>query len=169
MFYIKKQKAFGLLEVMLAVIVIMVAGLGVYATFNSGINNNNLNEAANEMVEIANVYTDLSSANLTSSLTDETGLVTLLQNSDRLASSYFIAGSPDSSDSAGTEAVMVNKFGQLSFSTITPYSFMVDVPLSQKGSPVDQFCQQVNDVYADCQTTAGSATNSATLTFDLTQ
>ncbi len=137
----KCSRGFSLLEVLLAVVVITIAGLGAYSLFDSGLKSNNITEAANEVVEIANVYTDLASSNLTTGVTTTT-IVSLLQNSGRLPQKYF--------PSATT---MANAFGNLTFDPVSPYSFTVLVPLgtfpagSTSSIPAD-FCKKVQDVYS---------------------
>lgn len=161
-----KNKGFALLEVMLAVIAVMIVGIGVYSVFSSGVNNNDLTAAATEMVEVANIYTDLASADLTANV-DETSIVTLLQNSGRLSSSYF--GSDEDSDGE-LEPKMFNKFGELNFLSADSYSFVVDVPLGSREAPVDQFCKQLQDSYSNCVATPDvTDTASAMLRFDLSQ
>lgn len=162
-----KNKGFALLEVMLAVIAVMIVGIGVYSVFSSGVNNNDLTAAATEMVEVANVYTDLASTDLTSTVIDEDSIVTLLQNSGRLSSSYFGSAVNAEGDSVPK---MINKFGALYFSTVKPYYFVVDVPLGNRGAPVDQFCSQLKDSYAQCMETPDETeTARASLEFDLSQ
>ena len=134
----KHSKGFSLLEVLLAVVVITIAGLGAYSLFDSGVHSNNMTEAEDQVVQIANVYTDLASSDLTSA-TDN--IPELLQNSGRLSSKYF----------SGTSAVQINNpFGALMFSNSTPYSFDVTIPLGCL--PADStipksFFNKVRDLY----------------------
>ena len=115
----KHSRGFSLLEVLLAVVVITIAGLGAYSLFDSGVKSNNITDAEDEAVQIANVYTDLASSNLTAGVTVET-LPALLQNSGRLSSKYF---------SGTTTVQMNNAFGTLNFTLPTAYSFAVAIPL----------------------------------------
>lgn len=142
-------KGFSLLEVLLAVIVITVAGLGAYALFDSGIKSSNLSDATDEMVQIGNVYTDLASSDLTSNVAED-GIMTLLQNSGRLSNKYF-------TESDGS-TIMSNPFGTLTFSDApTPYSFSVTVPLGCLPSDSlvpKQFFNKVQDLYS-CDASGG--------------
>ena len=135
-------KGFSLLEVMLALVVITVAGLGAYSLFDSGVKSSNITEAEGQAVQIANVYTDLASSNLTAGVTAAT-LPALLQNSGRLSSKYF---------SGTTTVQMNNAFGQVNFTgEATPYSFIVEVPLgsiNDTSSLPEQFFSKVKDVYS---------------------
>lgn len=168
----KRSKGFSLLEVLLSLIVVTVAGLGVYSLFDSGVKSTNVNDAENQAVQIANVYTDLASSDLTNNV-DSEGIVTLLKNSGRLSSKYF------------SSEQMHNAFGVLDFSVVTPtaYSFAVKIPLgclSQDSSVPEQFFNKVKDLYscnasgskdyANCVKVAcepGGARSSLTLYFDM--
>lgn len=156
----KRSKGFSLLEVILALVVITSAGLGVYTLFDSGIKSNNLSDATNQVIEIANVYTDLASSNLTASVSEEADLVTLLQNSGRLPNKYFSSSSTTGEGGAITTTVTINNaFGTLDFSSPapTPYSFVVEVPLgsiNDKSSAPDQLFSKVQDVYS-CDAAGG--------------
>lgn len=169
------NKGFSLLETMLAVIAVMIAGLGIYAVFSSGLSNNNLNSASSEMVEVANVYTDLASADLTSDL-DETSIVTTLQNTGRLSGNYFASSTTKDPDTGKdvTAETMVNKFGGLVFANVTAYGFDVTVPLGSTGNPGAQFCQQLKDMYSNCDDSSDDGGDSdstghqVVLTLDLT-
>lgn len=146
----KKYQGFSLLETLLAITVITIAGLGVYSLFNSGLSSSKLADTTDEMVEIANVYTDLASADLTNSVTGDgesvsAALITVLQNSGRLPAKYF-----------PTSSSMANAYGEITYTAATPYSFTATVPLgfSDKDSTVvQQFCNKVQDVYASCSQT----------------
>lgn len=161
----QSQRAFSLLEVTLAVIIVMVVGLGAYSLFNSGINNNNLSDASNEMVEIANIYTDLASANLTSGLSAD-NIAETLKNTGRLSNNYFVTS--DGGEGEAATVTMVNKFGNLEFvdGSVTAYSFQVNVPLSSDGDPRQQFCNQLRDTYSSCD--ASTTPGQVTLGFSLT-
>ncbi len=145
-----KQKrssvGFSMLEVMLAIVVIVVAGVGAYELFDSGVTSNNLTEAEDEAVQIANVYTDLASSGLTNDV-EAVGIPTLLQNSARLSSKYF--------SSSKSPAQMNNAYGALTFSAGTPYSFTVLIPLgcvtedtTSSSSIPGQFFSKVKDIYS---------------------
>lgn len=139
----RHHRGFSMLETMLAIIVVVIAGFGVYEAFNSGLSNNNIADAENEVVEIANVYTDLASSNLTDKVTDSASFINALYRSGRLSSKYF------STD--GT--VMYNTFGALDFSAVdpTPYSYAVTVPLGclkLTSSLPQDFYKKVQDVYS---------------------
>ncbi|MES2204447.1 MAG: prepilin-type N-terminal cleavage/methylation domain-containing protein [Pseudomonadota bacterium] len=134
----KHKAGFSLLEVMLALVVITIAGLGAYSLFDSGVKSNNITEAESQVVQIANVYTDLASSDLTSNSDD---IPTLLKDSGRLSSKYFSTSS----------SVMYNAFGELTFSGATAYSFVLEVPLgsiNDKSTVPDQFFKKVQDVYS---------------------
>lgn len=141
----KWARGFSLLEVLLAVIVIMVAGLGTYSLFQTGVKDAHLSDAADEAVQIANVYTDLASSNLTSMGND---IPSLLQNSGRLSTKYF--------DSTGDTVTMYNAFGTIKFNSPSPYSFTVGFPLgcsttddvTSASSVPGQFYAKVKDVYS---------------------
>ena len=138
----KRNKGFSLLEVALALVVITVAGLGAYSLFDSGVKSSNITEAEDQAVQIANVYTDLASSNLTAGVTVET-LPALLQNSGRLSSKYF---------SGTTTVQMNNAFGALDFSAAAPtsYSFSVAIPLGCLPATSDipkSFFNKVRDMY----------------------
>lgn len=141
----KCTQGFSLLETLLAVIVIMVAGLGTYSLFETGVKGAHLSDAADEAVQIANVYTDLASSNLTAAGND---IPMLLQNSGRLSSKYF------SSTSDGV--VMYNAFGEIKFNDEpSAYSFAVAFPLGCDTSDVTspssvpgQFFSKVKDIYS---------------------
>jgi len=173
----KNSKGFSLLEVLLAVVVVTVAGLGVYALFDSGVKSNNISDATNEAVEIANVYTDLASSNLTSDVAT-VGIETLLKNSGRLSAKYFST----STDAGASAAHMNNAFGALVFTEPTPYSFTLAIPLGclpADSSVPEQFFNKVEDTYScdatgnkdftTCVTTTCASGSSTTLTlyFDL--
>lgn len=136
----KHKAGFTLIEVMLALVVITIAGLGAYSLFDSGVKSNKITDAENEAVQIANVYTDLASAGLTSSDED---IPSLLKNSGRLSSKYF------STNSSST--VMMNAFGPLTFTSPTAYSFSVSIPLgclpADSILPKD-FFNKVRDMYS---------------------
>ena len=146
-----------MLEVSLAIIIMVVAGMGAYELFSSGLASNNVTDAEDEAVQIANVYTDLASSNLTSGVTTEASSVpTLLQNSGRLSTKYF---------SSSGDVAMYNSFGALTFSEATPYSFTVAIPLGCSSGDVTsnasmpaQFFSKVKDSYS-C-TSDGSKTYS---------
>lgn len=138
-----KQFGFSLMEALLAIVVVAIAGLGAYTLFDSSSKTEHIAEATDEAVEIANVYTDLASSGLTSNGDD---IPTLLQNSGRLSSKYF---------SSSSTVTMNNAFGQLSFSSVTPYSFVVTFPLGCSSDNVDslssiagQFYSKVKDLYS---------------------
>jgi len=136
------NKGFSLLEALLAIIVIVIAGLGAYSLFDSGVKSNNITEAEDEVVQIANVYTDLASSDLTSNVAT-VGIETLLQNSGRLSAKYF----------SGSPVQLNNAFGALDFSveTPTPYSFAVAIPLGcvpADSSLPEQFFKKVQDQYS---------------------
>ena len=136
----KHIKGFSLLEVLLAVVVVTVAGLGAYSLFDSGVKSNNITEAENQAVQIANVYTDLASSGLTNNVVTD-GIVTLLQNSGRLSSKYF----------SSTPVQMNNAFGEVPFFDVTPYSFGMTVRLGclpSNSSVPQQFLSKVQDVYS---------------------
>ena len=166
----KHQSGFSLLEAMLAIVIVGIAGIGVYSLFNSGLGSYHITDASNEIVEVANVYTDLASADLTATITTS-NIVSTLKNSGRLSSKYF------SND--GTS--MINAFSSLNFTSANAYSFTVSVPLGElaSGSTVpSQFYSAVKDQYTcdgshsysdACVTTpetGGSTT--ITLVFNLT-
>jgi prepilin-type N-terminal cleavage/methylation domain-containing protein len=168
-------KGFSMLEVLLAVVVITIAGMGIYSLFNTGVSNSKISDATGEAVQIANVYTDLASSNLTASDDD---LPTLLQNSGRLSSKYFSS----SSSKDGTTAVkMNNAFGSVSFASVTAYSFAVTFPLgcstgdaASSSSVPGQFFSKVKDLYsctsggsknyADCAASACTNGKSSSIT-----
>lgn len=144
----KRSKGFSLLEVLLAVVVITIAGIGTYSLFDSGVSSNNISDATNEAVEVANVYTDLASSNLTADVTAE-NIVSYLQNTGRLSNKYF-STSTTSKDKEAT-ASMNNAFGRLDFTVATPYSFVVAIPLgclSKNSSVPEQFFKKVEDAYS---------------------
>lgn len=133
---------FSMLEVSLAIIIIVVAGMGAYELFSSGLKSNNITDAEDEAVQIANVYTDLASSDLTSNVAT-VGIETLLQNSGRLSAKYF----------SGSPVQLNNAFGALDFSveTPTPYSFAVAIPLGcvpADSSLPEQFFKKVQDQYS---------------------
>lgn len=138
------RRGFSLLEALLAIVVVAIAGLGIYSLFDSGVKTQNLSEATDEAVEIANVYTDLASSNLTSSDDD---IPALLQKSGRLSSKYF---------SSNRDAVeMYNAFGKITFSNVSAYGFTVTFPLgcfkgdaTSLSSTPGQFYSKVKDVYS---------------------
>jgi prepilin-type N-terminal cleavage/methylation domain-containing protein len=141
----KRSRGFSLLEVLLAVVVVLVAGLGAYSLFNSGISQNNISDATEEAVQIANVYTDLASSGLTNNVASE-GIETLLQNSGRLSNKYF---------SSSTPPQMLNPYGALIFSSATPYSYQLVVPLgcstgdvASLSSVPGQLFSKVKDIYS---------------------
>ena len=146
-----KQKrcssGFSMLEVMLAIIVIVVAGVGAYELFSSGLSKTNTADAEDEAVQIANVYTDLASSNLTTSGND---IPTLLQKSGRISTKYF-----STSGTGGDDVQMYNAFGTLTFTDATPYSFTVQIPLGCSSGDVmsdsslpGQFYSKVKDSYS---------------------
>lgn len=165
----KLSRGFSLLEVLLAVVVITIAGLGTYSLFDSGVKSNNITDAEDEVVQIGNVYTDLASSNLTSADND---IPTLLKNSGRLSNKYFSATSP---------VQINNAFGALTFSNNTPYSFDVAIPLGclpEDSTIPKNFFNKVldlyscsgSDVYSDaCMTTckAGNSPTLLTLSFSM--
>lgn len=161
----RSNAGFSMLEALLAIIVVIVAGVGVYEAFGSGLSNTNISTAEDEVMQIANVYTDLASSNLTGDVTTAEKMISLLYNSGRLPSNYFSAD--------GT--VIANPFGTLDFSkaTPTPYGYTVVVPLGclKAGSTVPvQFYQKVKDLYSctDCtELTAYTCPVQITLTFSL--
>ena len=139
----KRSKGFSLLEVLLAVVVVTVAGLGAYALFDSGVKSNNITDAEDEAIQIANVYTDLASSDLTSADDD---IPTLLQNSGRLSSKYFSTATGSDSSSVS----MYNAFGALNFTPVSAYSFSVQIPLGclPENSTIPQnFFNKVRDLY----------------------
>lgn len=162
----KTQAGFTLLETLLAIIVITIAGLGAYSLFNSGLVSSNLADTVDEMVEIANVYTDLASSNLTKNISSSAQLVTLLQSSGRLSSKYFAA-----------DGSMVNAYGatSIAYSSVTPYGFTAAVPLALYSASTDglsaasQFCSKVQDVYSSCTTKCSGAPciSTATVTYSV--
>lgn len=164
MTYERHQSGFSLLESMLAIVLVAVAGMGVYSLFHSGMDSYHLNDASQEMVEIANVFTDLASADLTGDISGTT-MVTALYNSDRLSSRYF----------SNDGQTMLNPFSSLAFTAANPYSFSVNVPLGcldADSNVPDQFCHAVEDLYA-CGTVITSDSEGACmiylpLTFNLT-
>ena len=126
---------------MLAITVVAIAGLGVYSLFHSGMDSYHMSDASQEMIEIANVFTDLASADLTSNTSADV-LVQNLQNSGRLPSRYFAT--------VDGKLVMVNSYAALQFSASTAYSFSVNVPLGcldESSTVPAQFCSAVQDVY----------------------
>lgn len=138
----KRIQGFGLLEVLLAVVVITIAGLGAYALFDSGVKSSKITDATDQVVQIANVYTDLSSADLTENITGE-NIPALLQNSGRLSNKYF-------SSSSGS-VQMYNAFGALDFPAGTATSFSIDIPLGcvDVGSTMPKdFFNKVQDQYS---------------------
>lgn len=154
-----------MLETLLAIVVITVAGLGVYGLFNSGLLSSQLSDVTDEMVEIANIYTDLSSADLTSSVTDEASLVAVLQNSGRLSAKYFTSVS----DGTTTSASMVSAYGPISYTAANAYSFTACVPLGGTSADttstvVSQFCNKVQDVYASCVADTANSCQTGQLT-----
>ncbi len=168
----KRSRGFSLLEVLLAVVVVVIAGLGAYSLFNSGISQNNISDATEEIVQIANVYTDLASSGLTNDVPDEEEIETLLQNSGRLSNKYF---------SSTTPPQMLNPYGALIFSSATPYSYQLVVPLgcstgdvTSLASVPGQLFSKVKDIYscdeigdkdyAACKVTACAAGTKSTIT-----
>lgn len=146
----RQQHGFSLMEAFLAIIVVVMAGLGAYTVFDSGTKNEHISEATDEAVQIANVYTDLASSDLTANGDD---LPTLLQNSGRLSSKYF-----SSTDSAVT---MYNAFGALTFADVKAYSFSAIFPLgcftgdvTSESSVPGQFFSKVSDMYS-CNPSGG--------------
>lgn len=142
----KRNKGFSLLEVLLAVVVITIAGLGAYSLFDSGVKSNNLTQAEDEAIQIANVYTDLASSDLTSA---SDNIPELLQNSGRLPSQYFSTAT----GSGSSIVTMHNAFGTLAFTSETANSFSVVIPLgclSAKSEVPKNFFNKVRDMYS-CQ------------------
>ncbi len=136
-------RGFSLMEVILSVVILTVAGLGVYSLFNTGKSNLSLADAADQAVQIANVYTDLASSQLTTSDDD---IPSLLKNSGRLSNKYF---------SLNSGVQIHNAFGIVTFSNVTPYSFVAIFPLSCGSGNVTsissvpgQFFTKVQDVYS---------------------
>lgn len=156
----RRSLGFSLLEVLLAVVVITIAGLGAYSLFNSGISQNNISDATEEVVQIANVYTDLASSGLTNNVASE-GIETLLQNSGRLSNKYF---------SSSTPLQMLNPYGALIFSSVTPYSYQLVVPLgcstgdvASLASVPGQLFSKVKDIYS-CDATGDKDYATCTVT-----
>jgi prepilin-type N-terminal cleavage/methylation domain-containing protein len=145
----KSSRGFSLLEVLLAITVVTVASLGAYALFDSGIKSNNMADAENQAVEIANVYTDLASSNLTNDVAPDK-IAGVLQNSGRLSNKYF--------SGSASAVVMRNAFGVLTFPEATAYSFSIKIPLgcltNTNSNLPQQFLSKVQDSYS-CNT-AGS-------------
>lgn len=163
----KKKSGFSLFDVMLAIVVIVVASIGVYVLFERGSTTNSITQAENQMVQIASVYSDLSAADLTNDIGDSSSLETLLYNSQRLSEQYF-----DVTD--GSVANMMNGFGALTFSEATPFSFTVAVPLGCVSTTVAQgFYNAVRDQYAcdaagstSCTIESAECVESMTLYYD---
>ena len=163
-----RQFGFSLLETLLAIIVITIAGVGVYSAFNSGLASSDLAGTVDEMVEVANVYTDLAATNLTSSINSSATLIAALKNSGRLSADYFLTN-------ADQTISLIDAYDDaVQFSHVTPYSFTATVPLgvvwtgnkaTAASSVASQFCDQVQDVYA-CVPDAQGA-NQATVTFSI--
>jgi len=158
----KQKKGFGLLEALLAIIVIVIAGLGAYSLFDSGVKSSNITDAEDEAVQIANVYTDLASSNLTTAKND---IPTILRDSGRLSNKYFSSSAGDSN----TGVSMHNAFGELTFDSAnaTAYSFEVRIPLGcvqgdikNKSSLPAQFFSKVQDAYS-CDATGSKDYTSA--------
>jgi Tfp pilus assembly protein PilV len=162
----KKQSGFSLFDVMLAIVVIVVASIGVYVLFEKGSSTNSLTNAENQMVQIAGVYSDLSAADLTNDV-PTTPIETLLYNSQRLSEQYFTV-------TDGTPSTMVNGFGLLTFSDTSPYGFTVAVPLGCVSTTVAQgFYNAVRDQYAcdadgntSCTIESAECVESVTLYYD---
>lgn len=173
-FKMKKQSGFSLFDVMLAIIVIVVASIGVYALFERGSTTNSITQAEDQMVQIASVYSDLSAADLTNDV-PATPIATLLYNSQRLSEQYFdLTGGTPPSD-------MVNGFGLLTFSEASSYGFTVMIPLGCVSTTVAQgFYNAVRDQYsctvggstdyAECALTTGDGgcVSDITLYYDTT-
>ena len=139
----KKQLGFAMLDVLLAVIVVLLAFTGIYALFDRGVASNNMTQAQNQMIEMAGVFSDLSSAGLTNDLSSGSQLAYLFQNSQRLASRYFYS----TENSIG----MQNSFGELVLigDGITPYSFEAKVPLGcATEQEAERFFNAVRDEYS---------------------
>lgn len=133
------------MEALLAIIIVVMASLGVYSVFNSGSYEAHLSDATTQAVEIANIYTDLASSDLTGGTAT---VPELLQNSGRLSSKYFASDTDD-------KVNIHNPFGQLAFTKTNAYSFSVDVPLGCFKGEVDnsasvpgQFFSKVKDMYS---------------------
>lgn len=119
----RSQLGFAMLEVMLAVIVIVVASIGVFAMYRSSSNQTADTQIANQLMQIASTYSNLISASLTNSVTSQSSLISLLQNSGQLSSNYFSTGSGSSSST-----VINSVYGALSFDNVSEVSYKVTVP-----------------------------------------
>ena len=138
----KLARGFSLMETLLAIVVTGIASMGVYALFHSAMSSYHLSDASSEVIEIANVYADLSSADLTTEVTSSETLVDVLQKSRQLPNKYFTSGESESNIS--------NAFGKLSFSSVAPYGFTVVVPLGcvdEDSSVPKNFFNDVRDQY----------------------
>jgi len=113
-----------MLEVLLAVIVIAIASFGVYELYKSGSNQNTDTATANQLMQISSTYSNLISSSLTNNTTSSSALISLLQNSNQLSSNYF--------NTSSGSTVMQSPYGALSFSNVTPISYDVEVPYSNK-------------------------------------
>ena len=166
--YSRKHSGFAMLEVLLAIVVMVMASAGGYMLFGSGSSQTQETQMTSELMQIASAYSNLSSANLTSSITSSSSqedVTDLLYNSGQLATNYF-------SGSSGSYALQ-SPYGAITVSDPSPVGFTLKFTFgsdktSEQAQALYNSIQNSYDCVSGCDgSTSGDTAYSGSVTVSL--